>query len=47
MKFQNLKHRYKIAIIRGNQKKVIVKNNLKQIKSNFFSKKCETKAIKT
>ena len=36
VKFQNLKQ---IAIIRANQKKINVKNNLKQIKSNFFYRK--------
>ena len=34
VRFQNLKQ---IVIIRANQKKFTVKNNLKQIKSNFFS----------
>ena len=35
-----------IVIIRANQKKINVKNNLKQIKSNFFPEKFETRAIK-
>ena len=43
VKFQNLKH---IVIIRANKKKINVKNNLKQINSNFFLEKIETKAIK-
>ena len=41
VKFQNLK---KIVIIRANQKKINVKNNLKQIKSNFFSRKIWNKS---
>ena len=36
VKFQNLKQ---IVIIRANQKKINVKNNIKQIKSNFFYRK--------
>ena len=36
VKFQNLKQ---IVIIRVNQKEINVKINLKQIKSNFFSRK--------
>ena len=36
LKFQNLKQ---IFLIRANQNKVNMKNNSKQIKSNFFSRK--------
>ena len=43
VKFQNLKQ---IVIIRAEQKKINVKNNLKQIKSNFFPEKFETRAVK-
>ena len=35
VKFQNLKQ---IVIIRDNQKEINEKNNLKQTKSNFFSR---------
>ena len=41
VKFQNLKQ---IFIIRANQKKINVKNSLKQIKSNFFSRKVWNKS---
>ena len=43
VKFQNLKHSY-FNIIRANQKKINVKNNLKQIKSNFLSIKIWNKS---
>ena len=42
VKFQNLKQ---IVIIRAEQKKINVKDNLKQIKSNFFPEKFETRAV--
>ena len=41
VKFQNLKQ---IVIIRSNQKKINVKIDLKQIKSNFFSRKIWNKS---
>ena len=41
VKFQNLKQ---IVVIRVNQKEINVKNNLKQTKSNFFSRKIWSKS---
>ena len=41
VKFQNLKQ---IAVIRVNQKEINVKNNLKQTKSIFFSRKIWNKS---
>ena len=41
VKFQNLKQ---TVIIRAKQKKIIVKNNFKQIKWSFFSRKIWNKS---
>ena len=41
VKFENLKQ---ISIIRASQKKINVKNNLRRIKSNFFSRKIWNKS---